>query len=297
MIALHARRSHDSARRFKLAYPARPLAVALTGTDVYRDIATDASARATLRLADRLVVLQERALDRLRAGLRRKTHVIYQSARRTARTQALTSCFEVLVSGHLRQEKDPFRVAASLQYIPEESAIRVVHLGKALSDETAREAREWMAREPRYRWLGEVPHAEARRRLARSRVMVISSRMEGGANVVSEALAAGVPVLASQISGNVGMLGSDYAGYFPVENERALARLLRRAESDPSFYLKLKKQCVARRILVQPQREARCLKRLLDDLNRTIRAPRPRSRRRYWSGRARDSRRPQPGSG
>jgi glycosyltransferase involved in cell wall biosynthesis len=96
--------------------------------------------------------------------------------------------------------------------------------------------------------------------------MVISSRMEGGANVVSEALAGGVPVLASRISGNIGMLGRDYAGYFPVENEKALARLLWRAESDGAFYRRLKKQCAARRTLVTPRLEMQNLKRLLDEL-------------------------------
>ncbi|MNC85285.1 Glycosyl transferases group 1 [compost metagenome] len=136
-----------------------------------------------------------------------------------------------------------------------------------MSPDMDREARQWMGRQPRYRWLGELAHMEARRRLARSRLMVISSRMEGGANVVSEALAAGVPIIASRIPGNVGMLGRDYTGYFPVENEKALARLLSRAESDTGFYRRLKAQCRARSFLVDPKREARALQRLLADLD------------------------------
>ena len=97
-----------------------------------------------------------------------------------------------------------------------------------------------MAREPRYRWLGSVPHARALRWLASSHAMVISSRMEGGANVVCEALRIGVPVLASRIPGNLGLLGGGYAGYFDLEDERALARLIRRAAGDAGFYGKLK---------------------------------------------------------
>jgi putative glycosyltransferase (TIGR04348 family) len=269
MIALHARRSHDSAVRFKAAFPQRPLVLALTGTDLYRDIRADADARDSLRIADRIIVLQEMGLEELTPALRRKTSVIYQSARPVHAGKPLKSRFEVVVSGHLRVEKDPFRAAAALRHLPVASRTRLVHLGAAMKADMAREARQWMVREPRYRWLGELTHGDARRRLARSRLMVISSRMEGGANVVSEALAAGVPVIASRIPGNIGMLGRDYAGYFPVEDEKALARLLWRAESDAAFYRRLKAQCAARRPLVDPNREARGLKRLLAELDCT----------------------------
>lgn len=267
MIALHARRSHDSALRFKQAYPERPLVLALTGTDLYRDIRSDPAARESMHIADRIVVLQEMAHEELTSALRKKTCVIYQSARAVRSRPPLKSCFEVVVSGHLREEKDPFRAAAALRHLPAASRVRVIHLGAPMSTDMAREAQQWMDREPRYRWLGELPHGDARRRLARSRVMVISSRMEGGANVISEALASGVPVIASRISGNIGMLGRDYAGYFPVENEKAIARLLWHAESDAAFYRRLKAQCKARQRRVEPERETRALERLLADLD------------------------------
>ncbi len=267
MLALHARRSHDSIARFAAAYPSRPLLLALTGTDLYRDIRFDADARRSLRLATRMIVLQQMGLAELTPQLRAKTRVIYQSTRPIKRAPPLKSCFEVCISGHLREEKDPFRLAAALEYLPQQSRIRVTHMGAAMSPEMAAAARGWMEREPRYRWIGELPHGAALQRLARCRLMVISSRMEGGANVVTEALAAGVPVIASRIPGNVGMLGADYAGYYPLGNERALARLLRRAESDPEFYRKLKRQCAARRYLISPTREKLALKRLLAELN------------------------------
>ena len=266
MIALHARRSHDSLMRFRQACPERPLVLALTGTDLYRDIRFDASARESMRVADRMIVLQDMGLNALSPLLRRKTRVIYQSVQSIRRPPPLKSCFEVVVSGHLREEKDPFRAAAALQHLPVASRIRVVHMGGAMSEDMAREARQWMARQPSYRWLGELERWQALRRLARSRLMVISSRMEGGANVVSEALAAGVPVIASRISGNIGMLGGHYLGYYPVEDEKGLARLLWRAESDPAFYRRLKRQCAARRYLVSPQLEMRNLKKLLAEL-------------------------------
>jgi glycosyltransferase involved in cell wall biosynthesis len=170
------------------------------------------------------------------------------------------------VSGHLREVKDPFRTAAALRFLPAESRIQVQHIGRALDPGMAREARSWMQREPRYRWLGEVSHGQALRRLARSRVMVISSRMEGGANVIAEAVACGVPPLASHIPGNVGMLGAQYGGYYPPGNERALARLLWQAESDRKRYLELKRQCAARRSYFSRSRERESLKRLLREL-------------------------------
>lgn len=266
MIALHARRSHDSIARFASSYPSRPLVLALTGTDLYRDIRSDADARRSLRLATRMIVLQEMGLAELAPDLRRITRVIYQSTRSIRRVPPLKSCFEICISGHLREEKDPFRLAAALKYLPQQSRIRVTHLGAAMSPSMAAEARGWIEREARYRWVGELPHYLALGRLARSRLMVISSRMEGGANVVTEALAFGVPVVASRIPGNVGMLGKNYAGYYPLGNERALARLLWRAESDPEFYRKLKRQCAARRCLVCRKREKHALKQLLAEL-------------------------------
>ena len=266
MIALHARRSHDSITRYAEAATANPVVVALTGTDVYRDIHEDSTARESLRLATRLVVLQEMAVQELPAKLRHKARVVHQSARKIDPPAPLASCFEIVVSGHLRGEKDPFRAAAALAALPQESTIRVTHIGRAMDDEMQAQALGWMAREPRYRWLGELPHWRALRVLARSRAMVISSRMEGGANVVSEALASGVPVIASRISGNTGMLGRDYPGYYPVGNERALARLLERVETDGAFYRSLKRACRARARLFTPERERGALLALVAEL-------------------------------
>jgi len=266
MIALHARRSHDSIRRFAHSYPARPLIVALTGTDLYRDIRFDADAQLSMQLATRMIVLQDMGLSELAPALRRKTRVVYQSAPVAPRLAPLKSRFEVFVSGHLREEKDPFRTAAALACLPRESRIRVTHVGGAMSPEFAEEARQWMQREPRYRWLGEVTQGRALRLLARSRLMVISSRMEGGANVVCEALAARIPAIASRISGNIGMLGRDYAGYYPLEDERALAKLLLRAETDGSFLRKLIAQCRTRRHLVTAHSERTALRKLLAEV-------------------------------
>ena len=75
--------------------------------------------------------------------------------------------------------------------------------------------------------------------MAGSRVMVISSIMEGGANVVSEACRTGLPVLASDIPGNRGLLGEQYPGLYHVRDETALAQLLTRAENDADWLASL----------------------------------------------------------
>lgn len=267
MLALHARKSHGSIRAFVAAFPDRPLILALTGTDLYRDIRFDADAQASMAMARRMIVLQEQGLRELPAALRRRTRVVRQSARAAGRRAPLRSCFEVCVIGHLREEKDPFRCALALAHLPASSRIRVTHLGRAMSSDMEQLARQWMAREPRYRWLGEVPHWRARQVLARSRLMVVSSRMEGGANVVSEAITSGVPVIASRVPGNVGMLGTDFSGYYPLEDERALARLLARAEKDPVFLRKLSGQCNRRRALFTPRQEKAALASLLREVS------------------------------
>jgi putative glycosyltransferase (TIGR04348 family) len=255
MLALHARRSHASIRAFP---GGGRLVVALTGTDVYRDIHESAEARESLELAQRLIVLQPRAAEELPSRLRRKVRVVIQSSGTKLRHAPVTRKFRVCVIGHLRAEKDPMRTLAALSHLPEQN-IEVVHLGEPLDATLESEARAGMAREPRYRWLGSVPHARALRWLASSHAMVISSRMEGGANVVCEALRIGVPVLASRIPGNLGLLGTRYAGYFDLEDERALAALIRRAAGDGGFYGKLESQVRPLRGMVAPRAEARAL--------------------------------------
>jgi len=265
LIALHARRSHAAIKAWKAAHPQRPLVLLLTGTDLYRDIRGDAAARASLRLADRMVVLQPKGLDELGAAQRAKTRVIFQSVPAMRRLAPPRSYFLVTVIGHLREEKDPFRAALALAHLPQR-AIRVVQLGKAMTPEMARRARALMRTEPRYRWLRELDHAGAMRWLARSHVMVISSQMEGGAHVVSEAIAIGVPVIASAIPGNIGLLGARYPGYYPFADETALAAQLTRAQSNPARLTALAAAVRTRRSEVDPAAERAAIAALIADL-------------------------------
>ncbi len=255
MIALHARRSLASIKAYREGFPAQPLIVVLTGTDVYRDIHSNPEARASLHRADRLIVLQERALDELTKAERVKVDVVYQSCD-TALTHApIARRFRIASLGHLRDEKDPFCIARALAFASA-SELEVVQVGDALTDADRTQALAWMQRDLRYRWIGGRPHGNALRWLASSHVMVLSSRMEGGANVICEAARIGVPVIASKVSGNIGMLGPQYAGYYPLSDEEALARVIERARTDQSFYRLMQAQLRQRRPLFMPTSEA-----------------------------------------
>ncbi len=77
--------------------------------------------------------------------------------------------------GHLRRVKDPFRTAWAARLLPADSRVRVLHLGGALSDDMAEQARTEAASNPRYRWLGERPRSQALRVLGRCRLLSLTS--------------------------------------------------------------------------------------------------------------------------
>jgi putative glycosyltransferase (TIGR04348 family) len=265
MIALHARRSHAAIAGFAAAYPERPLIVVLTGTDLYRDIRTDADAQASLQLATRLVVLQSAGVDELSAPLHAKTRVIFQSAPARVSLPKRKRTFDACVVAHLRDEKDPLRAAYAAELLPAESRIRVLHVGAALTPEMQQQA-EQCRHNPRWHWLGPRAHAATRRLIASCRLLIQSSRMEGGANTIVEAVSAGIPVLASDIPGNIGMLGADYSGYYPLADSQALARLLHRAETDAAFYAELVAQCAARAPFFEPAHERAALLAMIKEI-------------------------------
>ena len=265
LIALHARRSHDSLARFRRLRPHSPLILALTGTDLYGDIHRDESARLSLEWAHRYILLQEAGIEELPRCLRDRARVIVQSVRPPKGLPLPPRCgrFEVCVVGHLREVKDPFRAAAAACLLREGSMVKILHVGGAMTAQMETRARDEERNNPRYEWLGELSHGRTLRLIARSRVMVLSSQMEGGANVVCEALACGTPVISSHISGSIGLLGAAYPGYFPYGDTTVLARMLSRSEESPEYLESLRQAGRSRAHLVDPTHERDSLQSLL----------------------------------
>ena len=260
VVALHAKKSAAA-----VAGATVPCILAMTGTDLYRDIRTSDDAVRSLALAARVVVLHEGGELQLPRFARSKARVIAQSA--IAVTPRKRRDFEVVVVGHLREEKDPFRAAEAVRALTD-SRVRVVHVGRALSDEMRLGAEREQRENPRYRWLGERSPAATRGLIASARLLVLSSIMEGGANALSEALVARTPILASRIPSSVGVLGKDHPGFFRVGDTRGLARLIARAEDDPRFYRALVRAGDTRRALFRPSRERAAWRALLAEVRR-----------------------------
>jgi putative glycosyltransferase (TIGR04348 family) len=271
MLALHARRSADSIARWAHAKggnaaPAQGLAVVLTGTDLYRDIHTDAQAQASLAYAQQLVVLQECAPEALPAPLRSKARVVFQSTTARPSVAKTPRHLRAVMVGHLRDEKSPQTLFAAAQLLRGHADIFIDHIGDALDADLGAQAQACAAAHPHYRWLGGVAHEATRRHIQRAHVLVHTSRMEGGAHVVMEAVCSATPVLASRIAGNVGMLGVNYAGYFALDDAQGLADLLLRCRADNNFYKHLQTQCAQRAPVFAPATEQAALIALVQDL-------------------------------
>src|SRR5262245_23746830 len=269
MVAIHAWRSAGAIARFKARYPDRPLILQLSGTDIYEYLTEDVEPTVrSMEMADRLVALNSLAWRAIPRRFRKKLRVIHQSVPNPASPRHPSSrCVDVCVIGHLRDVKDPLRAALAARMLPAASRIRIVHIGRAYSSKWAAAAAAEMAANPRYLWRDEVPRAAVRKLLLRSHAMVLSSVSEGGANVISEAVTAGVPIFASRVDRNVGLLGSDYPGYFRVRDTRALARLLRRLETDPVFVDVLGRATARLAPMFAPEREVAAWERLLAELS------------------------------
>ena len=270
MIALHAWRSASSIVAFAQRFPERALIVVLTGTDIYRFQHTHPQVtRASLDLASALIGLHDHVAHDIPAEFHAILHTVHQSALPLPTSYPRPSAREVTICvvGHLREEKDSLRAAEAALLLPTESRIRIIQAGRAHTPDWALAAQAQMNDNTRYSWLGEVSQTVIRRLYAKSHAMVISSVMEGGANVVSEACVAGLPVIASDIPGNTGLLGQEYPGLFPAGDSAALAKLMARFESDLAFRAALTDRCRALAPRHTPEAEQAALLAVIQGLN------------------------------
>lgn len=266
MLALHARKSAPSVASWAEHNPRRGLAVVLTGTDLYRDLPGSRETAASLDAATRIAVLQDDAPRLLEPRWRRKTDVIFQSAPRVNARRKPRERLDCVVVGHLRAEKDPLTLFEAVRRIPPEVPVRIRHFGAPLEAGLGEAAGRLAQEDARYRYVGAVPRGLVRAAMAGSHLLVHPSVVEGGANVVVEAITCGTSVLASRISGNIGMLGADYPGYFEPRDAAGLAACLVRAWREPEFQRALAAACRARRPLFSPDAEARAVRRLVAGL-------------------------------
>jgi len=263
LLALHARRSAAAVADFAAAHPSRPRIVVLTGTDLYRDIHTDADACRSLDLATGLVVLHDAAPADVPERWRHKVAVCAQSARGRQTLPKTDRHLRALMVGHLRAEKDPRTLWAAARRLAGRQDIFIDHIGGALDPALGAEAEATSAACPNFRWLGARPHGEVLRRIQRAHVLVHASRMEGGAHVVIEALRSGTPVIASRIPGNLGLLGADHEAVFDPGDDEALARWIVRARDEPAMLAAWQRRCAARAPRFSPSHERETLRAIV----------------------------------
>lgn len=266
LIALHASGSAESVARFAHAHPRRPLALVLSGSDVARDIDTNASACAALSHATHLVVRHPGAMGRLGDSQQARARLIEPSApRRVMRNKARTR-FDVAHAAPLCAESDPMTLFNAIQALPPESPVRLLHMGTAYHEELAEAARQTQSRHKQYQWLGEPPPYDMRRWIARARTVVHCDAMDGAALAVVDAVCSHVPVLASRIPVHEGLLGSDYEGFFEAGDAQALAGLLQRVSSDEPFLRMLARHCEAQAPRFAPEVEGTAVRNLLHEM-------------------------------
>jgi glycosyltransferase involved in cell wall biosynthesis len=261
VIVLHARRCAALQRGcFSQAHhPWRQAAwiVALTGTDIYGDWPNAEELADAEQQLSAIIALQDDMKQRLPASLQARTQVIYQSAALApAYPTSVNKPLRVLVSGHLRREKDPFAAVRALHHFLPNATINVRHCGGEIEAGFRQQALAWQTVESRYVYLGELSRAAANEELRRCNVLINASLQEGGPAIVTEAIVAGVPVLASDIPAHRALLGADYPALFRREDEQQLAELLRKATDDPSWLTLLKSWLKTRAAFFSPAHEA-----------------------------------------
>lgn len=266
LIALHAVKGAQAVFDYREKFPEGRVIILITGTDLYESLPAGSEVgHRALREADRIVVVQKAAIERLPEEVRGKTVVIPASLDSIEiKAEPASPPFAISVVGHPRPVKRPFLTIEAVAKHPEWADVEVWQIGEALDEGSFQEGQEWVKRDFRYRWFGGMVREEALRLCAKSSLTINSSILEGGANAVMEAMTMGVPVLASRIEGNVGILGEDYPGYFEEgELDEALEAIVD-GRVDLRVWVEL---ATARLPLFSPETESSSWLELLANLN------------------------------
>ena len=265
-IALHAVKNAASVKAWRERWPHTPIVVALTGTD-FQSGSDRGTALASLATADRIIVLFEEA--------RRSAFEKYAS-KTVAIPQSFTACVtpepswadgvRFCLLANLRPVKDPLLATRALGRIREHHALRLIIVGGVLDETVAREVQAAQERDARIQWVGSQRRQKALEILAASHVLLCTSRHEGGAGTVGEALALDRAVLSTDLAACRALLGDDHPGLFPVGDAVALARLMDRYTRDEGFRAQLKQATRTRAHLVSRDLERERWRSLLADI-------------------------------
>ena len=256
-IVLNAARSHQEITTFARA--GIPVMVVLTGTDLYGALAPDATgserygqAEKAMHTASLLLTLQEEAKNEVQQRwpkLADRVHSIIQtSPQRSPHAPRITpnsKTVRFLIAAHIREEKDPrtaflafhkafpdgWAVRSEGRRVP----VRLIHVGGRRDKSLAQELMQMGSNYPGILLEGSLSHAQTMRQMTHVHCLVQPSVSEGGALVVSEAVACRLPILASNIPSHRSQLGADYPGLFPVGSVSGLAELMTRFVGDQAF--------------------------------------------------------------
>jgi len=267
LVTLHAEKSADALLEWKRRDPHAPAALILTGTDLYAHDELSQLALQTCEQADRVVVLQPGALERLPAALHARVRCVPQSALPPhGPPPRSTEHFDVVCLAHLRPVKDPLLLARAARLAPADSKLRVRLAGASYDEQLAAAVRRESDDNPRFEWLGPLTRSAALRLLASAHLLAITSHNEGGPAVVPEAAACGVGVVSTDMAAARALLGADHPGLYPVGDFEALAHALQRAELDPAYFDALTRRSLALQPEVDPARERERIAQLVAEL-------------------------------
>ena len=200
----------------------------------------------------RLVLLQDLPRRRFAAALRRKAPVDLPVGARPSRRAAAHGGFDLLLVGHLRAEKDPLTAMRARGAAANRHRVRACCRSAARSTPALGRGARPAAPLRAYRWLApcrtrDPPLIRARR------LLLLPSLMEGGANVLVEAVTSGVPVLAD-CAATAACSARDYPGCFPVGDAGACAPCST-GRDRPRFVPQLRGNAPPRPPLFAPERE------------------------------------------